>query len=137
MWTCPKCKESLEDQFDSCWKCAGAVQKPASRRPWVWRWLVAVFVVFQLALVAHFSFAPTNLARVSYRREQRAAAIATQRQDPSPEHLAAVQDEWRLAARYVGRRKFTTAAVLLAVLFGVETGMFLLWRHYGDKTSVA
>lgn len=22
MWTCPKCGESLEDQFDSCWKCA-------------------------------------------------------------------------------------------------------------------
>lgn len=23
MWTCPKCNEQLEDQFDSCWKCAG------------------------------------------------------------------------------------------------------------------
>ena len=23
MWICPKCKESIEDQFDSCWKCAG------------------------------------------------------------------------------------------------------------------
>ncbi len=22
MWTCPKCGEQLEDQFDSCWKCA-------------------------------------------------------------------------------------------------------------------
>ncbi len=21
MWTCPKCGEILEDQFDSCWKC--------------------------------------------------------------------------------------------------------------------
>jgi hypothetical protein len=96
-----------------------------------------VFVVFQLALVARFSFGPTNLARVSYRREHRAAAIATQRQDPSPEHLAAVQEEWRLAARYVEHRQFTTAAVLLAVLLGVETGIFLLWKLYGDKTSVA
>lgn len=26
MWTCPKCNESIEDQFDSCWKCAGAAQ---------------------------------------------------------------------------------------------------------------
>jgi hypothetical protein len=24
MWICPKCKENIEDQFDSCWKCAGA-----------------------------------------------------------------------------------------------------------------
>ena len=23
MWTCPKCGERIEDQFDSCWKCAG------------------------------------------------------------------------------------------------------------------
>jgi hypothetical protein len=22
MWTCPKCGEAIEDQFDSCWKCA-------------------------------------------------------------------------------------------------------------------
>ena len=22
MWTCPKCKEPIEDQFDSCWRCA-------------------------------------------------------------------------------------------------------------------
>jgi hypothetical protein len=27
MWTCPKCKESIEDQFDGCWKCAGEAQK--------------------------------------------------------------------------------------------------------------
>ena len=23
MWRCPKCNENIEDQFDSCWKCAG------------------------------------------------------------------------------------------------------------------
>ncbi len=22
MWSCPKCGEKIEDQFDSCWKCA-------------------------------------------------------------------------------------------------------------------
>jgi hypothetical protein len=21
MWTCPKCSEKIDDQFDSCWKC--------------------------------------------------------------------------------------------------------------------
>ena len=24
MWTCPTCGERIEDQFDSCWKCANA-----------------------------------------------------------------------------------------------------------------
>jgi hypothetical protein len=26
MWTCPKCGERLEDQFDSCWRCAPSAQ---------------------------------------------------------------------------------------------------------------
>ena len=26
MWICPKCNERIEDQFDSCWKCAGQLQ---------------------------------------------------------------------------------------------------------------
>ena len=28
MWTCPKCGERLEDQFESCWKCAGRTLAP-------------------------------------------------------------------------------------------------------------
>jgi len=27
MWTCPKCGEQIEDQFDSCWKCAAPPKK--------------------------------------------------------------------------------------------------------------
>ncbi len=26
MWTCPTCKEEIEDQFDTCWRCAGDSQ---------------------------------------------------------------------------------------------------------------
>ena len=38
MWTCPQCGERLEDQFDSCWKCAGARQPraPISDLPWLY-----------------------------------------------------------------------------------------------------
>jgi hypothetical protein len=28
MWKCPKCGECLEDQFDSCWKCAEQPDSP-------------------------------------------------------------------------------------------------------------
>ncbi len=28
MWSCPKCNESLEDEFDSCWRCAGSSAPP-------------------------------------------------------------------------------------------------------------
>jgi hypothetical protein len=27
MWTCKKCGEQIEDQFDSCWKCSGAANE--------------------------------------------------------------------------------------------------------------
>ena len=31
MWTCPKCKEQIDDKFDSCWKCAGQSAPPAPK----------------------------------------------------------------------------------------------------------
>ena len=34
MWTCPKCGEKIEDEFTSCWKCAGnpPVIAPAAKK---------------------------------------------------------------------------------------------------------
>ena len=29
MWTCPKCGEKIEGQFDSCWKCAAKPEQTA------------------------------------------------------------------------------------------------------------
>jgi hypothetical protein len=26
MWTCPKCKEQIGDEVDSCWKCAASAE---------------------------------------------------------------------------------------------------------------
>jgi hypothetical protein len=31
MWICPKCNECIENQFDTCWKCAGQLQQAATR----------------------------------------------------------------------------------------------------------
>jgi len=28
---CPKCKETIEDQFDTCWKCAGEERRSAAQ----------------------------------------------------------------------------------------------------------
>jgi len=30
MWTCPKCKEQISEEFDSCWKCAGTPENAPS-----------------------------------------------------------------------------------------------------------
>jgi hypothetical protein len=32
MWTCPKCQEQIDDEFDSCWKCAGVAGSAPSRQ---------------------------------------------------------------------------------------------------------
>jgi hypothetical protein len=71
MWTCPRCKESIEDQFDSCWKCAGRAEIKAveARVPppfirvvphllWV-AGLVVLFLGFVQMTFAGSSFHPT------------------------------------------------------------------------------
>ena len=40
MWTCQQCNEQIEDQFDSCWRCAsGTMTAPLEKKdsPWVLR----------------------------------------------------------------------------------------------------
>ena len=54
MWICPKCKESIEDQFDSCWKCAGSAlrEQPSGDSVLVWMYpaisLIVLFAVGSL-----------------------------------------------------------------------------------------
>jgi serine protease inhibitor len=53
MWTCPKCGEKIEDQFDSCWKCAAQPEQAAppplvSRRG---RYFFLLGIVFELVLI--------------------------------------------------------------------------------------
>jgi hypothetical protein len=33
MWTCSKCGERIEDQFDACWRCGPPNAKPPLIRP--------------------------------------------------------------------------------------------------------
>src|SRR5579863_1213312 len=52
MWTCPKCKENLEDQFDSCWKCAGSGQASNQTTDLAWMYplisLASISVLYLL-----------------------------------------------------------------------------------------
>jgi len=57
MWTCPKCGEKIEDQFDSCWKCAAQPEQTSStllvaRRI---KFFFLLGMVFELLLIL-FSF---------------------------------------------------------------------------------
>ena len=54
MWTCPKCGEVLEDQFDSCWKCAGKPSAHAMprRRLKFSDYLIAALIAYLIPWVA-------------------------------------------------------------------------------------
>jgi hypothetical protein len=56
MWTCPKCGELIEGQFDSCWKCAGEAQKKltAAAAPKL-KWFHYVFAVFISCAIPWFA----------------------------------------------------------------------------------
>src|SRR5208283_4240817 len=61
MWTCPKCGEEIEDQFDSCWKCA-APAKTTALKPLFSRtgkWCFFFGIVFELGLLL-LCFLPTK-----------------------------------------------------------------------------
>jgi hypothetical protein len=132
MWTCPKCNERLEDQFESCWKCAAGgleVPPPPPRKAMRWRWLLLPLIVLQVAIVFRVSSGPTNLAKISYRRAERAAAMQAYHKEPTPENKLALDNEWRVARSFLQQRQFTTAGILLGVLFSVEGVIYYLWRR--------
>jgi hypothetical protein len=132
MWTCPKCNERLEDQFESCWKCAAGGQEvlpPLPLRTVCWRWLLLFLFVLQVAIVFRVSFGPTNLAKISYRRAERVAAMQAYHKEPTPENKLAMDNEWRLASSFLQQRQLMTAGILLGVLFSVEGTIYYLWRR--------
>src|SRR5436309_3500563 len=42
MWICSKCGEQIEDQFDSCWKCAAQTEPATPARVRSRRWKLAL-----------------------------------------------------------------------------------------------
>src|SRR5215831_68270 len=98
MWTCPKCGERIEDQFDSCWRCAGQTPGLPAARPMNrgFSWLLMIVILFaQLLISANLYPGATNLAKIAYRRDERIAAYNRFVKDRSPENKSALDDEWK------------------------------------------
>ena len=58
MWICPDCGEKLEDQFDSCWKCADKIAVPATRNVTTTRRRKGCLAAISGAIVFVFFVAP-------------------------------------------------------------------------------
>lgn len=132
MRKCPQCNESLEDQFDSCWKCAAGgleVQPLPPAKPVSWRWLIVLLFVLQIAVVFTVSISGTNLSKIPYRRAERVAAIQAYYKDPSLENKVTMDKERRLASRFVSQRQLIKAGILLVVLFSAEGALYYFWQR--------
>lgn len=69
MWHCPICGEKLEDQFDSCWKCAGSPKRKGPPRPIApgIRTFFLFGILFEVALIAGAAFLPPCWLQVEIR----------------------------------------------------------------------
>jgi hypothetical protein len=63
MWRCPKCNENIEDQFDSCWKCAGTELHEPAPNDSVLVWLypaVSLISLFGILCLAELFWPPLH-----------------------------------------------------------------------------
>jgi serpin B len=69
MWTCPKCGEKIEDQFDSCWKCAAQPKQttiPAHGQPRLRRYFL-LGILFDMFLIALVALLPESWLQIEIR----------------------------------------------------------------------
>ncbi len=98
-------------------------------RPFYW----VILITAQIWFCLQVTLAPFNAAKVSYRREERAAASKALQENPSPATRAAFQEELRRAGRHVASRQFATAGVLFAILVALDVAaVYLVQRTRGS-----
>lgn len=100
-------------------------------------WLLIILLV-QLWFVSEqiLGTAP-NLGAISYRYQERVAALDAWHNHPSPETEAAYQQESRLAADYVMHRRVIRGAALFAFFVALNIACFYFWKNFRHETRVA
>ncbi len=95
--------------------------------------VITLVIVVQLFVVMQFTLRPVNLAKIPYRRTERAAAMTALAQDQSPENKAALQQELQLASRHTATQQFTVTGIVFAALLSFEALVIYLGRQHDDK----
>jgi hypothetical protein len=99
-------------------------------KPFYW----VILIVAQIWLSLQICLAPFDAAGVSYRREERVAALRAQDENPSPATRSAMQEELRRAARHVTHRQLATAGGFFAAFLALDIWIYA-WKH--DKREPA
>lgn len=95
--------------------------------------LIALVIALQLFVVAQFTLRPVNLAKIPYRRAERAAALETFAQNRTPENEAAFKQELHLASRHTAIQQFTLTGVVLVGILSFESLLIYLGRKHDYK----
>ena len=68
MWRCPKCNENIEDQFDSCWKCAATELREPPPNDSVLVWVYPAVSLISLLVISFLAecFWPSPLHGPGY-----------------------------------------------------------------------
>lgn len=95
--------------------------------------VIALVIIVQLFFVMQFTLHGVNLAKITFRLTERAAAAKAFSQDPSAENKEALQQELRLASRHDTVQQFTFTGVVFAALLSFEGIIIYLGRKHRSK----
>ena len=100
--------------------------------------LLSIILLVQLWFVSEqiLGTAP-NLGAISYRYQERVAALDAWHKHPSPETEAAYQDESRRAADYVMHGRLIRGGVLLVFFVALDIACFYGWKSFRHETRAA
>jgi hypothetical protein len=97
--------------------------------------VIPLVIVVQLFLVAQFTIRPVNLARIPYRRAERAAALEVFTQNRTPESEAAFHEELRLASRHTYAQQLALTCVVLLPILSFEAWLVYSGKKSGDPSK--
>ena len=95
--------------------------------------VIALVILVQLFFVMQFTLRPVNLAKIPYRRAERAAAVTAFAQDQTPDNKAAMQQELHLASRHTAIQQFTFTGIVFVALLSFESIIIYLGRKHESK----
>jgi hypothetical protein len=89
----------------------------------IWLWILVIFA--ELVVAVEFTVPEPNLGRISYRKNERYAALDAMHTNPSPATRAAYEQESHLASRHATHEWLLFRLTPLFALFlGLD---FLVW----------
>jgi len=97
--------------------------------------VIGLVLVVQLALVFPRPSSGNVLASITYRKQERKAAMDAMVTNRTPETVAAFNQETRLAMRYYERRQFVRSGVIFAILVVLDGVGVYLFIRYGKRRA--